>query len=103
VNPSDAVTRARLGTYHAKKGDAAEGLRLVLEAEAADSQLLILYDVAKVRMLAGQDDAALAALRKALAAGYPARFAQDDPDWKRLAGDPRFQALVRESRPATAQ
>jgi eukaryotic-like serine/threonine-protein kinase len=104
VNPSDAVTRSRLGTYHAKKGDAAEGLRLVLEAEAADrNQLLILYDVAKVRMLAGQDDEALAALRKALTAGYPARFAQDDPDWKRLAGDPRFQALVRESRPAAGQ
>jgi tetratricopeptide (TPR) repeat protein len=104
VNPSDAVTRSRLGTYHAKKGDAAEGLRLVLEAEAADrNHLLILYDVAKVRMLAGQDNEALAALRKALNAGYPARFAQDDPDWKRLVGDSRFKALVKESRTATAQ
>jgi eukaryotic-like serine/threonine-protein kinase len=104
VNPSDAVTRSHLGTYLAKKGDVSEGLKLVLEAQAASPEhVLILYDVAVVRRLAGQDAEALTALRSAIKAGYPARFVQDDPDWKRLAADARFQALVKESQPATGQ
>jgi hypothetical protein len=47
-----------------------------------------------VRALARQDGEAIDALRKAFAAGYPARFAQDDPDLRRLASDPRFRRLV---------
>jgi tetratricopeptide (TPR) repeat protein len=103
VNPNSAETRCYLGTYYAKKGDAAQGLKLVREAEAADpNNVSILYNVAIVLALGGQDDQALAALRKAFKEGYPARFAKDDPDLKRLAGTPRFQSLIQEFRPAAS-
>ena len=102
VNPNDATTRSYLGTYYAKKGDTAQGLRLVLEAEsAAPDNVTILYNVAVVRVLSRQDDQAIGALRKAFRAGYPARFAQDDPDLKRLVADNRFLALVQEFRSAS--
>jgi eukaryotic-like serine/threonine-protein kinase len=101
VNPNDADQRSYLGTYYAKKGDTEQGLRLVREAEvSAPDNVTILYNVAVVRALARQDDQAIAALRKAFKAGYPARFAQDDPDLKRLSADARFRALVEESRSA---
>jgi len=102
VNPNASVTRSNLGTYYAKKGDGARGLKLVQEAEVADpTNVTILYNVAIVQALAGQNDQALAALRKAFKAGYPARFAKDDPDLKRLSGDARFRELVQDSRPAS--
>jgi tetratricopeptide (TPR) repeat protein len=98
VNPADAFTRSFLGTFYAKKGDTAQGLKFAQEAEAADqTQVTILYNVAVVRALAGQDDRAIEDLRKVFKAGYPARFAQDDPDLKRLASNPRFQSLVEEA------
>jgi tetratricopeptide (TPR) repeat protein len=97
VNPSDARTRSNLGTYYAKKGDIEQGQRLVQEAEAAaPDDVTILYNVAVARALAHHDDQAIAALRKAFKAGYPAGFARDDPDLKRLGRDPRFQALIKE-------
>jgi tetratricopeptide (TPR) repeat protein len=102
VNSNDAVTRCNLGTYYAKKGDTQQALKFVQEAEAANpGQVTILYNVAVVRALAGHDDQALVALRKALKAGYPARFAEDDPDLKRLARHSRFKSILREFRPAT--
>ncbi len=101
VNPSDATTRSYLGTYYAKRGDPSEGLRLVQDAEAAaPDDVTILYNVAVVQALARRDDQAIEALRKAFKAGYPARFAQDDPDLKRLGADARFRALVQEFRGA---
>jgi eukaryotic-like serine/threonine-protein kinase len=105
VNPTDALTRSYLGTYYAKKGDTTQGLKFVQEAEAADpNDVSIIYNVAVVRALAGQDDRAIEDLRKAFRAGYPARFAQDDPDLKRLAGNARFRTLVEQSaRPATSR
>jgi tetratricopeptide (TPR) repeat protein len=97
VNPTDARTRSNLGTYYAKKGDIEQGLKLVHEAEAATpDDVTILYNVAVVRALARRDDQAILGLRKAFEAGYPAGFARDDPDLKRLAQDPRFRSLLQE-------
>jgi serine/threonine protein kinase/tetratricopeptide (TPR) repeat protein len=97
VNPTDARTRSNLGTYYAKKGDIEQGLKLVQEAEAAaPDDVTILYNVAVARALARHDDQAIAALRKAFRAGYPAGFARDDPDLKRLGQNARFQALLKE-------
>ncbi len=102
LNPTDAVTRSFLGTYYAKKGDTAQGLKLVREAEVADAaNVNVLYNVATVHALAGQDDQAIAALRKAAKGGSSMRFAKDDPDFKRLTKDPKFQALLQDSRPAS--
>jgi serine/threonine-protein kinase len=102
VNPNDAATRSQLGTYYAKKGETEQGLKLVREAEAAaPDNVTILYNVAVVLALAQQDDQAVEALRRAFKAGYPALFAEHDPDLKRLAANPRFRALVQEYRTGT--
>jgi serine/threonine-protein kinase len=98
VNPSDAQTRSFLGTYYAKKGDLAEGLKLVREAGAGDpNNVTIVYNIAVVQALGGQDDRAIEVLQNAFKAGYPPRFAQDDPDLKQLATNARFRALVEEA------
>jgi serine/threonine protein kinase/tetratricopeptide (TPR) repeat protein len=104
VNPSDARTRSYLGTYYAKKGDTAQGIRLVKEAAAADpNEVSILYNVAVVHALAGQPGPALDALAKSLKAGYPPPFARDDPDLKALSKDRRFESLLREFRSAASR
>ena len=70
VNPSNASARSYLGTYYAKKGDTAQGIRLVREAATADpNDVSILYNVAVVHALAGQPGPALEALERSLKAG----------------------------------
>jgi len=101
VNPNDTATRLNLGTYYAKKGDFAQGLKFINEVLAKDSSdPNALYNAAIAHALAGEKDAALQALGKSIKAGYPPAFAKDDPDLRGLAGDPRFEALVKEARPA---
>ena len=97
VNPSDPLTRSFLGTYYAKKGETAQGLKFTREAEAAaPDNVTILYNVAVTHALAGQDDQAIASLRRALAAGYPALFAGHDPDLERLGKNAAFRGLLEE-------
>ena len=104
VNPSDARTRSYLGTYYAKKGDTAQGIKLVREAATADpNEVSILYNVAVVHALAAHPGPALEALGKALKTGYPCRFAQDDPDLKVLSKDRHFETLMKEFQPARSQ
>jgi tetratricopeptide (TPR) repeat protein len=101
VNPSDPATRLNLGTYYAKKGDFAQGLKFIDDVLAKNpGNQGYLYNAAIVHALAGQNEEALQALGKAFKAGYPAQFAKDDPDLRSLAANPRFKALVQEARPA---
>jgi eukaryotic-like serine/threonine-protein kinase len=101
VNPNDAVTRLNLGTYYAKKGDSAQGLKFIGEAVAKDpTNANFLYNLAIAQALGGRNAEALQTLKKAFNAGYPAAFAKDDPDLRELARDARFGALVQEARPA---
>ena len=101
VNPNDAATKVNLGTYYAKKGDFAQGLKFINEvlAKNPDDQFY-LYNAAIAHALAGHTDEALQALGKAFKAGYPPQFAKDDPDLRTLAGNARFKTLVQEARPA---
>jgi serine/threonine protein kinase/tetratricopeptide (TPR) repeat protein len=100
VNPNDPATRVNLGTYYAKKGDFAQGLKFIDDVLAKNpGDQGYLYNAAIVHALAGQNEEALQALGKAFKAGYPAQFAKDDPDLRSLAGNPRFKALVQEARP----
>ena len=101
VNPNASTTRCNLGTYYAKKGDTAQGLKFIGAALEKDpTNPSFLYNTAVAQALAGHKDEALQSLRKAFKAGYPAAFAKDDPDLKVLKGDPRFETLVQENRPA---
>jgi hypothetical protein len=49
-----------------------------------------------VDTLGGRDGQALDALEKALAGGYSAREAAEDPELQRLAASERFTALMRQ-------
>ena len=101
VNPNDTTTRLNLGTYYAKKGDFAQGLKFINDVLAKDSSdPNALYNAAIAHALAGEKEAALQSLGNSIKAGYPAAFAKDDPDLRGLAGDPRFEALMKEARPA---
>jgi serine/threonine protein kinase/tetratricopeptide (TPR) repeat protein len=101
VNPNETSTRLNLGTYYVKKGDSARGLKFIAEVIAKyPSDANYLYNAAIAYALAEQKDDALRTLEKSLKAGYPAAFAKNDPDLRGLSGDPRFQALVKEARPA---
>jgi len=97
VNPRNAETKANLALYYAKRGDVAQASRLIEDARASDaSSVEIMYMEASVHLFAGRRSDALAQLREAFRAGYPASFAKTDPDLKPLWTDPQFQRLVKE-------
>jgi serine/threonine protein kinase/tetratricopeptide (TPR) repeat protein len=100
VDPTDATTRCNLGTYYAKKGDTAQGLKMINEALAGNrTNPGFLYNLAVAHTLAGQHEPALQALRAAFKAGYPPAFSRNDPDLKGLSADPRFTALTASADP----
>jgi len=97
VNPRHAETKANLALYYAKIGDMAQASRLIEDARASDANSVeIMYMEASVHLFANRRSDALAQLREAFRAGYPASFAKTDPDLKPLWTDPQFQRLVKE-------
>jgi transcriptional regulator of met regulon len=80
--------------YYAKKSDDARARRLIADARAVDAtNVELLYIEALVHVFGGRLPEALSAIEKAVAAGYPASMAKNDPDLKALAGEARFKAL----------
>ena len=97
VNPRNAETKANLALFYAKRGDGAQAARLIKEARDIDaSNVEIIYMEATVDLFANRRSEALAQLREAFKAGYPASFAKTDPDLKPLWTDAQFQRLVKE-------
>ena len=97
VNPRNAETKANLALFYAKRGDGAQAARLIREARDIDaSNVEIIYMEATVDLFANRRSEALAQLREAFKAGYPASFAKTDPDLKPLWTDAQFQRLVKE-------
>ena len=60
---------------------------------------LVRFRSALVAADAGDTDGALRAIQAALEAGYPREFIRNAPPLARLAGDPRFGALVGRKEP----
>ena len=90
---------SRLAVYEAKLGRQADAAGPSPDAVAlspADGE--ILYRKAVVQALAGQREAAVAALTQALARGYSASRARVDYDLRTLEPLPEFQALVAQAR-----
>ncbi len=105
ISPNDQSTRASLGTYYAKKGDAAQAISFINAAvEQAPADAGYLYNLALAYALAHHNDQALDVLKKAVKGGYPRRFARDDPDFANLIRtDPRVRVLMQEVPPALKQ
>jgi adenylate cyclase len=84
---------ARLGqTVHAKEW-AEHAISLAPDDDA------ILYNAGCALAVVGEEERALDALQQAIGAGLAGGdWIPQDPDWERLRGHPRFQALVRSLR-----
>ena len=96
VNPRDATTLAMVALYHAKSDNGARARDFIRRARAVDpTSPALLYYEAVVHALGGRDREAVAALEKALAGGYSAREAAEDPELQRLATRADFQQLLR--------
>ena len=94
VNSRDAVVRANLAMYYAKRGDQPRARRLIADARAIDrANVNLAYAQATVEALGGETTAALDALGEAVGAGYPVAAARSDPDLQSLVNDPRFARL----------
>ena len=95
VNPSDASARSFVATGLAKTGRTAEASREMRSALALDQQdPNMLSDAAIVSALAGDDAAALAWLRKAVAAGYCRQIAERQPEFAKLRETNEFRSII---------
>ena len=95
VNPRDTVHLGLRALCEAKLGRVDEARAHVGEALAVDdADNAVLFRAAAVHALAGDTDAALGYLERALDAGYSRALARADEDLASLRGTTRFQALT---------
>lgn len=97
VNPRDATALGNLAYYQAmrqEKAAATGNLNRALAIAPGDPELLFNAAVAYTQM--GEDDRALAELKKALEAGYSANLVRDTPMFDKLRQNPRFRDILRE-------
>lgn len=87
-----------LGDLYTRRGRAKDGLRVDLKlSRLRPADPLVFYNLACSQSLAGQLDAALESLRKALALGYNDwKFLSEDPDLENLRRDPRFARWIQQ-------
>ena len=84
-----------LALYYAKKGDARNALQYIQQARAIDpADLQLMYSEFQVKALSGKPEDALKSLQQALAKGYPAQEAWNDPELQKLQTLPQFSQLV---------
>ncbi|HSM51050.1 MAG TPA: tetratricopeptide repeat protein, partial [Thermoanaerobaculia bacterium] len=99
VTPRDAEARTGLALALARTGEPVRARTEGDAALAADPEgAYTLYQVALVRLAAGEDEAGLELLARAAASGYPVSEMARDPELARLKSDPRF-GRIRASHP----
>jgi tetratricopeptide (TPR) repeat protein len=95
VNPRDALTLAFTADYCAmldREVQAREKLARALETAPSDAD--VLFRAAVLYNHFGNSDKTLDFLTKSVAAGYSRTVIRDTPDFDRVKGEPRFQALL---------
>jgi tetratricopeptide (TPR) repeat protein/DNA-binding winged helix-turn-helix (wHTH) protein/TolB-like protein len=95
VNPDDALTAAYIAVYSAMLDDKQAALvninrALTLAPDNGD----VLFRASLVYNQFGQDDHALASLKKALEHGFPAATVRDTPDFDHLHNSPAYVTLT---------
>jgi tetratricopeptide (TPR) repeat protein len=95
INPHDANLLAFVATYKAmtdEKAGAIADIQQAMQLAAADAE--VRFRAALVYNHFGDVERTVAALEKAVAAGYPAAAIRDTPDFDHLRGNARIQALL---------
>ena len=93
LNPNDAGLRSALAAYRAKSGDTHGALaELAQLGELRDKDPL--FKAAMVYELAGDRDKALAALERAVRAGYSMHEVVNEPELAALRSDPRYARIA---------
>jgi serine/threonine-protein kinase len=94
VNPKNAPLLADLGDCHALLGDAVRAREHLKRALAlAPDDVEVLRTAAGAYEQVGDREAALRAITRALAAGYPRAGVEDDPGLAALRADPRYKRI----------
>jgi len=99
IDPHSPTLRLRRAHYAARSGDCASALEVArgLTPDLAP-QATNFHDLAYSFALCGERDAALDLIDRAIASGYPPEVIRKEPEFRSLAGDPRFERLIRHSR-----
>lgn len=104
VNPRAADTMGDVAVYYARKGDARNALQYIRQARSINPEdLQLMYWEVVVKAQVGKPEDAVKALKTALAKGYPAQEAWNDPDLQKLQALPQFAQLVKEFTPKSAK
>jgi len=94
ANPDDAIVHADLASYHAVLGREQEAQSYASRAlELGPQEAIVLYTVAHAYEQIGQRARALDVLRRAIEAGHPLSDIQQEPGFRALREDPRFQQV----------
>ncbi|TLY76625.1 MAG: tetratricopeptide repeat protein [Gammaproteobacteria bacterium] len=95
VNPKDAVTWIQLAFYNARVGEPSRARRCMARAlELGSDDVFVHYYAALIALEGGDTAAALVALRRAIALGYPAQLVRAAPDFAGLRDNEGFQHLL---------
>ncbi|MDH3337038.1 MAG: tetratricopeptide repeat protein [Gammaproteobacteria bacterium] len=97
INESDALIIASLAQYHAHYGNAERAAALIAAAEKlAPQHMYVQYFSAITHASLGNNDAAVAAIEKAVGLGYPADLLKPDAGLASIIDDRRVAALIEE-------
>jgi len=103
VNPDSVVTRAQLAYYLIRQGDSTQAAtELETAGTVAADDLYAHYLAAVVYKELGDLSAAVAATRRAVASGYPAKLLQADPEFAVIIRDPALAADLKAASGAAA-
>jgi serine/threonine-protein kinase len=96
VNPRNHLVLINLANYHAMVGERSQAATFLDRALAvAPKDGFVLFRAAIALHQLGEQDRALDALARAVAAGFPKTTVLETPNFNDLWQDPRFQKLVR--------
>jgi len=95
INQSDARTMAALAQYYANTGNAQHARALLIQADALEPRdMYVHYFSAVTNVSLGNDDAAVTAITKAVALGYPTDILQLDAGLSPIIDDDILQELL---------
>ena len=99
VNPNNADALSSLALYSARTHDRARARQYLQRALKIQPQDVdVLFDACLVHLEAGEREAALAALQKAIAAGYSREQLLANPELASLHSDPQFDRLAKRAK-----